>query len=161
MSMKSVIVLDCCSFEIKTNSKTYEYIDCFKLKTGAKFFKKYLSDGREIKRELLLVAHCPHCKHWIIKFLWYGKKNGRFQDFDETKIMRGKKADEIFNRRMDLYELIDIPNPFKPKVEGKQSKKIPWVYGKSLDGVSQIPRYIDESEDAGLKIVCPVKTTYF
>ena len=158
--MKPVIVLNCCSYEIKTHSKSYEFIDCFKLKPGAKFFKKYLPDGREVKREILLLAICPHCRHWILKFLWYGKKNGRFQDFDATKIVRGKQADEIYNRRCDLYDLIDLPNPFKPKIEGKQSKKIPWVYGKSLDGVSQIPRYIDESEDAGLKIVCPVKTTY-
>lgn len=158
--MKSVLILNCCSFEIKTNSKSYEYLDCFKLKSGAKFFKKYLPDGREVKREILLVATCPHCKHWILKFLWYAKKNGRFQDFDDTKIIRGKQADEIFNRRLNLYYLSDLPNPFKPKIDGKQSKKIPWIYYKSLDGVSQIPRYIDESEDAGLKIVCPVKKTY-
>lgn len=157
--MKAILILDCCAYEVKTGTKTYEYIDCFKLKPNQKFFKKKLSDGREIKRELMLVSPCPQCKHWVIRFLFYAKRNGRFQDWDETKIIRGKDADEIFDRRSDLYDLIDLPNPFKPKFEGKQSKNVPWIYGKSSkDGLSQIPRYIDESEDAGLKIYCPVKT---
>ena len=157
--MKGILILDCCSYEVKTGTKTYKYIDCFKLKSGEKFFKKKLSDGREIKKELLLVGYCPNCKHWVIRFLFYAKATGRFQDWDETKIIRGKKADEIFNRRNELYDLICLPDPFKPKLEGKHSKKIPWVYGKSSkDGLSQIPRYIDESEDAGLKINCPIQT---
>lgn len=157
--MKGILILDCCSYEVKTGTKTYKYIDCFKLKSGEKFFKKKLSDGREIKKELLLVGYCPNCKHWVIRFLFYAKATGRFQDWDETKIVRGKKADEIFNRRNELYDLICLPDPFKPKLEGKHSKKIPWIYGKaSKDGLSQIPRYIDESEDAGLKINCPIQT---
>lgn len=155
--MKSVLILDCCSYEVKTCSKTYRYIDCFKLKSGEKFFKKKLKDGREIKKELLLVGLCPNCRHWVIRFLFYAKSTGRFQDWDETKIVRGAKADEIFNRRLESYDLIDLPNPFKPKLEGKHSKKIPWVYYKTLDSYSQIPRYIDESEDAGLKVVSPPK----
>lgn len=156
--MKAELILDCCSYEVKTGTKTYKYIDCFKLKPHQKIFKKKLTDGREIKKELLLVGYCPNCKHWVLRFLWYAKSNCRFQDWDETKILRGKKADEIFNRRTELYDLIDLPDPFKPKLEGKQSKNIPWIYGKSSkDGLFQIPRYIDESEDAGLKINCPVK----
>lgn len=156
--MRAILILDCCAYEIKTGTKTYKYIDCFKLKRGEKFFKKKLSDGRPIKREIMLVGFCPNCKHWVLRFLWYSKTTGRFQDWDETKIVRGKKADEIFNRRSDLYDLIDLPDPFKPKAEPKHSKKIPSVYYKTVDSFSQIPRYIDESEDAGLKICCPVKT---
>ena len=155
--MKSVLILDCCSYEVRTCAKTYRYIDCFKLRSGEKFFKKKLNDGREIKKELLLVGFCPNCKHWVIRFLFYAKSTGRFQDWDETKIVRGQKADEIFNRRSEFYDLIDLPDPFKPKLEGKHSKKIPWVYYKTLDSYSQIPRYIDESEDAGLKVVTPPK----
>ena len=155
--MKSVVILVCCSYEVKTGTKTYRYIDCFKLKSGEKFFKKKLSDGREIKKELLLVAFCPNCKHYVIRFLFYAKAGTRFQDWDETKIVRGKKADEIFTRRNELYDLISLPDPFKPQLETKHSKKIPWVYYKTVDSFSQIPRYIDESEDAGLKIVSPPK----
>ncbi len=155
--MKAIVILDCCGYQVKTNTKLYEYIECFKSKKGV-FFKKKLKDGREIKKEILLLTVCPVCKHYILKFLWYSKTGGRFQDWDEEKIIRGEKADEIFKRKADDFILCDLPNPFKPKPEGKQSKKIPWVYGKTLkDGISQIPRYMDESEDAGLKVVCPVK----
>lgn len=157
--MKGFLILDCCSYEVKTGTKSYEYIDCFKLKSGEKFFKIKLSDGRPVKKELLLVGHCPNCKHWVLRFLFYANSSTSFINWDETKIIRGKNADEIFGRRCDMYDLIDIPNPFKPKAEVKHSKKIPWVYGKVLkDGISQIPRYIDETEDAGIKIVNPVKT---
>lgn len=155
--MKGVVVLDCCSYEVKTGTKLYEYIDCYRLKPGRKFFKKKLPDGREVKKEILLVANCPNCRHWVLKFLFYAKPGARFQDWDDSRIVRGKKADEIFNRRCDDYIMIDLPNPFKPKLEGKHSKKIPWIYGKSSkDGLSYTPRYMDESEDAGLKVNSPV-----
>ncbi len=156
--MKGFLILDCCSYEVKTGTKTYEYIDCFKLKSGEKFFKKKLQDGRPIKKELLLVAFCPNCKHYVIRFLFYSNSKLRFQDWDETKIVRGKKADEIFERRNELYDLIELPNPFKPKLEGKHSKRIPWTYYKMLPNQqAQIPRYMDESGDVGLKIPCPVR----
>lgn len=154
--MRAEIILDCCGYEVKTCSKSYEYIDCYK---SVNFFKKKLSDGRAIKKELLLVAVCPNCGHWILKYLWYSKLNSRFQDWDESKIIRGKKADEIFSGRTDDYILIELPDPFQPKEEVKQSNKIPWVYGKTIDAYSQIPRYLDESEDAGLKITNPIKVT--
>lgn len=155
--MKSIVILDCCGYEVKTNTKSYEYIDCFKTKPNH-FFKKKLKDGREVKREMLLLTVCPKCKHYVLNYLWYSKATGRFQDWDEHKIIRGKKADEIFERRINDYILVDLPNPFKPKAEIKQSKKIPWTYYKTIDSYSQVPRYLNESCDSGLKVVCPIKT---
>lgn len=156
--MKSVVILDCCSYAVKTCTKSYEYIECFKLKNGSKFFKKKLSDGRLIKREILLLSVCPVCKHYVLRFLFYSKTNGRFQDWDESKIIRGKKADEIFNRRSSFYDCIDLPNPFKPELNKQSSSRNLWIYYKTVDSCSQIPRYLNESSDAGLKIVCPIKT---
>ena len=156
-TMRAELIFGCCGYKVMTCSKTYEYIDCFRLKRGAKFFKKYLPDGREVKKEILLVAFCPQCKHWILKFLWYANRSSRFQDWDFEKVIRGRQADDIFNRRQEFYNLIDIPNPFKPKKEGKHAKKIPWIYYKTLDSYSQIPRYLDESGDVGLKKVNKVK----
>lgn len=132
-------------------------MDCFELMPGEKFFKKNLADGRPVKKEILLAAVCPNCRHYILKFLWYGRKNTSFKNWDDEKIIRGKQADEIFDRRQALYNMIDLPNPFKPKSNSRQSKKLAWVYGKTLNGTAQVPRYIDETEDAGLKINCPVK----
>ena len=133
-------------------------MDCFKLKPGEKFFKKKLKDGREIKKELMLVSICPNCHHYVIRFLFYAKKTLRFQDWDESKIVRGKKADEIFIRRNAAYDMIDLPNPFKPKANPKHSRRIPGVYYKMLpEQQAQIPRYMDESGDAGLKIPVPTR----
>lgn len=44
--MRGEIILDCCSYEAKTGTKTYEYIECFKLKPGKRFFKKKIK-GRQ------------------------------------------------------------------------------------------------------------------
>lgn len=156
--MKSIVILDCCGYEVKTNTKSYEYIDCFKTKKG-RYFKKKLKDGRMIQREVLLLSVCPKCKHYILNYLWYAKANGRFQDWDENKIIRGKKADEIFTRRNKDYIFIDLPNPFKPKANAKQSMKLSWTYYKTVDSYSQIPRYLNETGDSGLKVVCPIKVT--
>jgi len=155
--MESILILDCCGYEVKTGTKTYEYVDCYKLKKGSKFFKKNLSDGREVNREIMLSAICPNCHHRIIRFLFYAKNSIRFQDWDETKIVRGKDADEIFERRYELYDMIDLPNPFKPKV-AKGYAKHPGVYYKMLPNQqAQVPRYMDESGDAGLKLYVPLK----
>ena len=104
---------------------------------------------------------CPVCKHLILKYLWYANPMSRFQDWDDEKIIRGAKADEIFSRRCEDYESMELPNPFKPQKEPKFTKKIPLIYYKNIDGYSQIPRYINEADDAGLKVICPVKTIKF
>ena len=155
--MKGVIILDCCGYEINTASKLYDYIDCFRLKRNEKFFKQELDDGRQIKKELMLVSLCPQCGHYIIRFLFYAHRFGRFQDWDESKIIRGQKADEVFAARSDLYDLIALPNPFKVKADCRHSRSL-WKYYKMLpDQQAQIPRYMDESGDAGLKITVPLK----
>ena len=116
-------VLECCSIKVSTGNETRRYIDCFKTKTikekqadgsvvtKKNFFKRKFEDGREIKKEILLLALCPNCKHYILKYLWYAKASDRFYDWAESKVIKGKKADEIFNRRADDYEFYDIPDP--------------------------------------------------
>ena len=52
-----------------------------------------------------------------------------------------------------------LPNPFLPKVGTTSSKKHPGTYYKMLPKQqAQIPRYMDESGDAGLKINIHTKT---
>lgn len=156
--MKGVVIIDCCGYEIKLPSKLFNYLDCFKLRSGEKFFQRHLPDGREVKKEIMLVGICPHCKHYILRLLFYANKTSRFQDWDDTRLIRGAKADEIFAQRSELYDLIVLPNPFRLKPDCKHSRKIPWVYYKMLPNEqAQIPRYMDESGDAGLKILCPLK----
>lgn len=146
--------LRCCGVELLLqNIKHHHFIDCFKSK---KFFKKKLSDGREIKKEFVLVTYCPHCKHYVIKFLWYAKRGTGFWNFDEQKDVRGKKADEIFNRYMDSYIMTDIPNPYANEKFIKQSKKISWTYYKAVSATEQVSRYMDETQNAGRPVYSPI-----
>lgn len=156
MTVREFLILDCCNYQIKTGTKFYQNIDCYKLKSKKEHFKKKLSDLRPVKKEIMLVSVCQNCSHYIIRFLFYANANARFQDWDESYIIRGHKADEIFARRCDFYKLINLPNPFEQKVAKRYSKH-PSIYYKNVDGYSQIPRYMDESGDAGLKVACPVK----
>lgn len=150
--------IGCCGV-IKSTADENCSIDCYKSnpKTG-KFFKKFTSEGQEIKKEILLVTYCINCKHYVLKFLWYLKNSAGFFDYAEAKIIRGKEADRIFQERIDGLSFYPLPK--EKKTAGnflKQSKKIPWTYYKSLNGETQIKRYIDESGNAGKKIYAPVK----
>lgn len=163
-------ILECCGRKISTGTEDYKKLDCFRPKKikekqddgtvieKEKFFKRKLSDGRDIKKEVLIVGCCPNCGHWILKYLWYASKHDRFHDWAESKDIKGKKADEIFRRRADDYEFYKIPDPFKGKRNIKHSKKIPWIYYKNIGVETQIPRYIDETDNAGRKIYNPLKT---
>ena len=145
----------CCGVElVLQNIEHHHFIDCYKSK---KFFKKKLSDGREIKKEFLLVAYCSQCGHYILKYLWYAKRGTGFWNFDEQKDIRGKKADEIFARRMNDYETTKIPNPYANEKIIKQSKKIPWIYYKAISDTEQVPRYMDETQNAGRSVYSPLK----
>lgn len=162
-------VLECCGNKITTGSSNFKQLDCFiskkveqTLPNGSKvfkekFFKKNLKDGRPIKKEIILVAVCPNCKHYILKILWYANKKTNFHDWAECKDIKGNKADEIFLRRADYYEFYDIPDPAKDLPNIKHSKKIPWVYYKATGKETQVPRYIDESDNAGRQIYSKLK----
>jgi len=151
-------LLKCCGVElVLQNIEHHNFIECFK---SSKFFRKKMTDGREIKKEIVLVTFCPQCKHYILKYLWYAKRTTDFWEFDEQHDIRGKKADEIFNRRSVDYMSSTIPNPYSDYNFTKQSKKIPWVYYKSVDkGMSQQPMYLDDTAKAGRKIYSPPKIT--
>lgn len=146
--------LDCCGI-IQSTADEKHTIDCYKSK---RFFKKFTSIGKkEIKKEILLVSYCMNCKHYILKYLWYIRKGAGFFDYVESKLIKGKEADRIFNERIDDLEFYPLPKP-KQKPNIKHSKKVPWVYYKTVNGEQQIPRYIDESDNAGRKTYSPVFT---
>lgn len=144
--------LICCGIKQSTADKKHT-IDCYKSK---RFFKKYTIGKKEIKKEILLVSYCMNCKHYILKYLWYIRKGAGFFDYVESKIIKGKEADRIFNERMNDLEFYPLPKE-KSKSNIKHSKKIPWIYYKTINGEQQIPRYIDESDNAGRKTYSPVK----
>lgn len=145
--------LDCCGI-LQSTADEKNTIDCYKSK---RFFKKFTSiDKKEIKKEILLVSFCRNCNHYILKYLWYIRKGAGFFDYVESKIIRGEKADKIFEERINDLTLYPFPKE-KQKPNIKHSKTVPWIYGKVIDGERQVPRYIDESDNAGRKIYSPVK----
>ena len=148
-------VLECCGIKTVVGTNSESYLDCFKNNSG-KWFKKSLSDGREIQKEILLVTFCRQCGHYVLKYLWYSSRNSSFHNYDEFKDIRGKQADEIFTRRIDDFIAIDLPDDNQTSWQ-KQSKKVPWIYFKALNGTTCVPRYIDETENAGHKIYSPIK----
>ena len=67
-------------------------------------------------------------------------------------MLKGGKADEVFERRSVTWDMISVPDPFKGDKDIKHSKKIPWKYGKATDGDHYVERYIDETGNASKKI---------
>lgn len=147
--------LECCGKVVSTGNTTYVNISKYK---SNKFFKKKTSNKIDIKKEIVLLTYCQNCNHTIIKFLWYINTRDRFDAYVESKIIKGKKADKICEEYRGFWEYQKLPEPILNKDFGKQSKKLSWVYGKiNKDGISQVPRYLDETDNAGHKIACPVK----
>lgn len=148
-------VLECCG-KFYSTADVENRIDCF---ISDRFFKKFTIGKREIKKEILLVSYCVNCKHYVLKYLWYIKKQAGFFDYVESKVIRGKLADKIFEERQENLKFYPLPKNKLPKLDFlKQSKTVPWIYYKSLNGETQVPRYIDETGNAGRKIFSPVQT---
>lgn len=147
--------LECCGKVVSTGNATYTNIRKYK---SHKFFKKYTSQKLEIKKEIILLTYCCNCDHAVIKFLWYVNKRDRFDAYVESKAIKGKKADKICEEYRRFWEYQRLPDPILNAEFAKQSKKLSWIYGKSnKDGLSQTPRYLDETDNAGHKIACPVR----
>lgn len=147
--------LECCGKVISTGNQTYVNITKYK---SNKFFKKYTSKKLAIKKEIVLLTHCQNCNHAVIKFLWYINTRDRFDAYVESKVIKGKKADKICEEYMRFWQYQKLTEPILNYEYGKQSKNIAWVYGKiNKDGISQVPRYLDETDNAGHKMAVPVK----
>lgn len=147
--------MECCGRVVSTGNKTYVNIIKYKSKN---FFKKKTSKKLDIKKEIVLFTYCQNCNHAVIKFLWYVNARDRFDAYVESKIIKGKKADKICEEYRRFWVYQKLPEPILNFKYGKQSKKLSWVYGKTNnDGLSQVPRYLDETGNAGHKIACPVK----
>ena len=149
--------LKCCGDGlILQNVEHHHFMDCF---SSREFFKKKLTDGRPVRKEFVIVTYCRHCKHYILKYLWYANKNSDFWNFSESKDIRGKLADDVFNRYMDKWDLMNIPNPYLTDDKKiKHSKTVPWVYYKATSKTTAVPRYMDETGNAGRSIYSPIKT---
>ena len=142
------MLLSCCGVFFNTKGFTFERISRYK--TEKKNLIKAYSNGHKTSSEKLFIAVCDNCGHYIIKLFRY------FEDINkiEKEEYRGIEADNFFYSVYDKLIETPIISPFE---DIKHKKTIPFIYGKCLDSLTQIPRYIDESDNAGSLIENPIR----
>lgn len=140
--------LSCCGNFYNSCGSTFEKISRYKV-DRKNFIKSYV-EGNKTLSETVYVAVCEHCGHYIIKLFRY------FEDINkiEKEEYRGIEADNFFYSVYDKLIETPIISPFE---DIKHKKTIPFIYGKCLDSLTQIPRYIDESDNAGSLIENPIR----
>ena len=142
----------CCGSSHSTTSDDYFKIDRYILKP---VIKAKSDSGKRIVAEIIYVAICDNCNQYVIDIKRY-TLNGRGKKvLEEVETLRGLKAYEYYFRTAKNRIEYPIPSPFIS--EKPHSKTIPFIYGKVLTSTEQIPRYIDESADAGEILETKVK----
>ena len=103
--------------------------------------------GLKISKEILYLLNCK--KNGCIKaeIHRYTKLNGKLKKV-ETKYFRGADAVNLLkktaNNRKKLPQICPIKN-------FQTANNIPWVYGKAINGHTQVVRYLDESGNRKIK----------
>lgn len=133
--------LSCCGNFYLTNGLTFEKISRYTT-TAKNRIKPYFKGNKTIS-ETIYVAVCDNCGHYIVSLIRQSNAGV------EKETYRGNAADEFFYANYNKFVEMPIISPF---ADVKQSKSIPYVYGKALNSETQIPRYIDESDNAGSPI---------
>lgn len=104
--------------------------------------------GKRIVAEVVFVTVCDNCNQYVIEIKRYILNARGKKILEETEILRGFEAYKYYFQTAKNRIYYPLPNPFES--EKPHSKSIPFVYGKVLSAVEQIPRYLDESGDAGV-----------
>lgn len=142
------MILSCCGEFFNTVGENFFKIDRYKTTSKSRLF-----NDKKTVEEIIYVAVCQNCGHLILKYRQRIKnKNGKSK-LGNTLNLRGKEADSFFYDNYDKLVAYPLESPFKTE---KQSRSIPFIYGKVIDGETQQPFYIDESDKAGNLIETPV-----
>lgn len=142
------MILSCCGEFFNTVGENFFKIDRYKTTSKSRLF-----NDKKTVEEIIYVAVCQNCGHLILKYRQRIKnKNGKSK-LGNTLNLRGKEADSFFYDNYDKLVAYPLESPFKTE---KQSRSIPFIYGKVIDGETQQPFYIDESDKAGKLIETPV-----
>ena len=140
--------LSCCGNFYNSCGSTFEKISRYKV-DRKNLIKSYF-EGNKTLSETVYVAVCEHCGHYIVKLV--RKFENKFKTQKEE--YRGKDADNFFYSHYDRFIEMPLQSPYD---DIKHKKTIPFIYGKCLDSLTQVPRYIDESDNAGSKFENPIK----
>ena len=142
--------LSCCGNIYLSNGANYEKVSRYL--TDRKNFIKPYSNGHRTKSETIYVAVCENkkCGHYIVTLI---------REFDkvvepEVEKYKGIAGDNFFYSNYSKFKEYPLPCPF---ADIKHKKTVPYIYGKVINANTQVPRYIDESDNAGNIIENPIK----
>ena len=134
----------CCGLIYSTKDPdTYLCIETYKLKTPT----KPIFQGLKVVKEILYVLNCK--KNGCIKaeLQRYIKMNTKLKKA-EVRYFSGEAVTKLLSQTANNRTRLPQICPIKTF---QSAKNIPWVYGKNLDGYTQVIRYLDES---GNRKVC-------
>lgn len=137
-------VCNCCGVSYSTTSEDFYKIDRYFNKPVV---KTKSDTGKKIVSEIVFITVCNNCNQYVAEIKRYSLNGRGKKILEESEVLRGLKADEYYINTFNNRVSYPLPNPFMS--EKPQSKTIPFIYGKVLSAVEQIPRYIDESDNAG------------
>ncbi|MGN0193007.1 MAG: hypothetical protein ACI4CY_05740 [Candidatus Gastranaerophilaceae bacterium] len=115
--------------------------------------KPFYNVRKGAKRQDVYVTTCTNCGCMVMSVITYGEDERGAAKILGRDELRGKYAENVFKANFKKFERRRIIPKFGKE---KTSRAIPFIYGKSLDGTTQIPRYTDESSDAGAKFTTEV-----
>ncbi|MBS4760888.1 MAG: hypothetical protein KHX03_09355 [Clostridium sp.] len=128
----------CCGVIYSTDDpETYWCIEKYVLKKPTKDFVK----SKRIFKEVVYSLFCKKNDCSKIEIHRFFKQKEEFV-LAQREALKGEKARKYLERTKNMRIKQPQCCPLRPVA---YSKKIPWVYGKSIDGHTQIPRYMDES----------------
>lgn len=135
-----ILKFHCCGLVYSTTDpKTYWCIETYKM------MQPTVSSiqGVKVVKELVYTLLCKKNGCRKVEIRRYTKENGKIKLL-MTKELKNNSATNFLKKTQDLR--IRLPQ-YCPMKQTQNATSIPWVYGKSLDGKTQVARYMDESGD--------------
>lgn len=99
--------------------------------------------GVKVVKEIVYTLLCKKNGCRKVEIRRYTNKNGKIELLT-TKELKNNSATNFLKKTQDLRIRLPQHCPIK---QNQNATSIPWVYGKSLDGKTQVARYLDESGD--------------
>ena len=128
----------CCGVLYSTNDPdTYWCIDTYIMKQPS----IGVINGKKIAKEIVYTLICKKNGCLKLEIHRYYKENEKLKRM-KPKYMIGEQAQKFLETTKDMRIKQPQCCPIQPQ---QYSKTIPWVYGKTVDGETQIARYLDES----------------
>ncbi len=128
----------CCGVLYSTNDPdTYWCIETYIMKHPT----INIIGGKKVVKEIVYTLACKKNGCLKLEIHRYHKSNGKLKLL-ATRTLIGEQAKKFLENTKDMRIRQPQCCPIQPQ---QYSKTIPWVYGKTIDGETQVARYLDES----------------